>query len=114
MNCENLAWMNGQQAPTTSPGFFGRQAVRSLPVHTASISTNFIVGTSRNHSSSAQTIVTRMLDGELNSRVRRKPMKPVVFTGAGRSGISSWRTKTDEGVSLIRPCSGRSAIHRNS
>ena len=39
-----------------------------------------------NHSSSALTIVIRMLVGELNSRVRRKPIKPVVFTGAGRSG----------------------------
>ena len=49
-----------------------------------------------NHSSSALTMVIRMLVGELNSRVRRKPMKPVVFTGAGRSGTRSWRTKLDE------------------
>ena len=106
MNCENLAWMNGQQAPTTSPGFLGRQAVRSLPVQTASNSVNLSAGTTINHSSNAQTIVIRMLVGELNRRVRRKPMKPVVFTGAGRSGTRSWRTKMDEGVSLIRSCSG--------
>ena len=77
--------MNGQQAPTTSPGLFGRQAVRSVPVQTASTSRNLIVGTRMNHSSSALTMVIRMLVGELNSRVRRKPTKPVVFTGAGRS-----------------------------
>ena len=56
-----------------------------------------------NHSSSALTIVIRMLVGELNSRVRRKPTKPVVFIGAGRSATSSWRTKTDGVVSLITP-----------
>ena len=98
--------MKGQQAPTTSPGFLGRQAVRSVPVQTASTSRNLSVGTTINHSSSALTIVIRMLVGELNSRVRRKPTKPVVFTGAGRSGTRSWRTKLDEVVSLIRPCSG--------
>ena len=82
------------------------QAVRSVPVQTASTSRNLSAGTIMNHSSSALTIVIRMLVGELNSRVRRKPMKPVVFTGAGRSGTRSWRTKLDEVVSLIRPCSG--------
>ena len=85
--------MKGQQAPTTSPGFLGRQAVRSVPVQTASTSRNLSAGTMMNHSSSALTIVIRMLVGELNRRVRRKPMKPVVFTGAGRSGTRSWRTK---------------------
>ena len=92
MNWLNLAWMNGQHAPTTSFGLFARHAVRSLPVQTASISVNLIAGTRMNHNSSAQTIVIRMLVGVLNSRVRRKPMKPVVFTGAGRSGTSSGRT----------------------
>src|SRR4029078_13746897 len=101
MNCENLAWMNGQQAPTTSPGFFGRQAVRSLPVQTASISVNFSAGTRRNQSSKTLTMVIRMLVGELKRRVRRKPTKPVVFTGAGRSGTSAWRTNFDAGVSLL-------------
>ena len=80
--------------------------MRSVPVQTASTSTNLSAGTTMNHSSSALTIVIRMLVGELNSRVRRKPTKPVVFTGAGRSGTRSWRTKMDEVVSLIRPCSG--------
>ena len=80
--------------------------MRSVPVQTASTSRNFSAGTRMNHSSSALTIVIRMLVGELNRRVRRKPMKPVVFTGAGRSGTRSWRTKWDEVVSLIRPCSG--------
>ena len=68
--------------------------MRSVPVQTASISRNLTEGTTMNHSSSALTIVIRMLVGELNSRVRRKPTKPVVFTGAGRSGTRSWRTKT--------------------
>ena len=65
-----------------------------------------MAGTTMNHSSNALTMVIRMLVGELNSRVRRKPMKPVVFTGAGRSGTRSWRTKMDGVVSFIRPCSG--------
>src|SRR5882724_2103370 len=98
--------MNGQQAPTTSPAFLARQAVRSLPVQTASISTNLSAGTTVNHSSSALTIVIRILVGELNRRVRRKPTKPVVFTGAGRSATRSWRTKPDGVVSLITPYSG--------
>ncbi len=41
-----------------------------------------------NQSASALTIVIRMLVGELNSRVRRKPMKPVVLIGAERSAIN--------------------------
>ena len=93
MNWLNLAWMNGQHAPTVCPTFSARQALRSLPVQTASISTNLIAGTTMNHSSSALTIVIRMLVGELNSRVRRKPTKPVVLTGAGRSAISLSLTK---------------------
>jgi hypothetical protein len=59
-----------------------------------------------NHSSSALTMVIRTLVGELNRRVRRKPMKPVVFTGAARSGKRSWLTNMGEGVSLITPYSG--------
>ena len=98
--------MNGQQAPTTSLALLARQAVRSWPVQTASISTNLIAGTTMNHNSSALTIVIRMLVGELNRRVRRNPMKPVVFTGAARSGTRTWRTKTVGSVLLITPCSG--------
>jgi urocanate hydratase len=59
-----------------------------------------------NHKSNALTIVIRMLVGELSRRVRRKPTKPVVFTGAGRSATRSWRTKADGVVSLINPYSG--------
>src|SRR5437763_4648073 len=106
MNCGNFAWIKGQHAPITSAGFFGRQAVRSVPVQTASTSANFSAGTTMNHSSRALTIVIRMLVGELNRRVRRKPTKPVVFTGAGRSGTRSWRTKPDGAVTLITPYSG--------
>src|SRR3954470_4953018 len=101
MNWANLAWTNGQHAPTTSPAFLARQAVRSLPVQTASTSRNLSAGTTVNHSSSTLTIVIRILVGELNSRVRRKPTKPVVFTGAGRSATRSPRTNTDAVVSLI-------------
>ncbi len=88
MNWVNLAWMNGQQAPTVWPTFSVRQAVRSLPLQTASTKANFSAGTTMNHSNNALTIVIRMLVGELNSRVRRKPTKPVVLIGAGRSEIS--------------------------
>ena len=79
--------------------------VSTTPIgQTASTNANFTAGTTITHNSSRLTIVIRMLVGELNRRVRRKPMKPVVFTGAGRSGTRSWRTKCDV-VSLIRPCS---------
>src|SRR5881275_375629 len=98
--------MNGQHAPTTSPGFLGRHAVRSVPLQTASTSANLNAGTTMNHSNSALTIVIRMLVGELNRRVRRKPTKPEVFTGAGRSATRSCRTKPDGVVSLISPYSG--------
>jgi hypothetical protein len=33
-------------------------------------------------------------------------MKPVVFTGAGRSSRRSWRTKLGEAISLMRRDSG--------
>ena len=39
-----------------------------------------------NQSSSTLKTVSRMLVGELNSRVRRKPTKPVVLTGAATLG----------------------------
>ena len=54
-----------------------------------------------NQSSSALTTVIRMLVGELNRRVRRKPTKPVVLTGAGRSGTRSLRTKAVAMLSLM-------------
>src|SRR6195256_6595637 len=88
MNWLNLACTNGQQAPTACPTLSARQAVRSLPVQTASTSMNLSAGTTMNHSASALTIVIRMLVGELNNRVRRKPTKPVVLIGAGRSAIN--------------------------
>src|SRR6476661_4484063 len=106
MNWVNFAWTNGQQAPTTCPAFSARQAVRSLPVQTASTSRNLSAGTTVNHNSSALTMVIRILVGELNSRVRRKPTTPVVLTGAGRSATRSSRTNTDAVVSLINPYSG--------
>ncbi|MGY3359034.1 hypothetical protein ACVWZK_005697 [Bradyrhizobium sp. GM0.4] len=59
-----------------------------------------------NQSSKAPTIVSRMLVGELNRRVRTRPTKPVVFTGAGRSSRRSRRTKLDEVISLMRRDSG--------
>ena len=37
----------------------------------------------------------------------------VVFTGAGRSGTRSWRTKAEAVISVI-PCSGRFAIRKSS
>ena len=58
-----------------------------------------------NHSSNALTMVSRMLVGELNRRVRTKPTKPVVLhrRGALRSHVLA----DNEGcVSLMRSCSG--------
>src|SRR5215470_120520 len=99
MYCVNLAWTIGQQAPTGWPTASARQALRSAPCQTASIKRKRSAGTTVNQISSAPTIVSRILVGELNRRVRRKPMKPVVFTGAGFSGTSSLRTNT---MSLMR------------
>ena len=84
----------------------GAVAARSTPRRPAGISR---VGTTVKYSSSAPRMVSRMLVGELNSRVRTSPTKPVVFTGAGRCGTSS-SARTKAGViepsSLMRPCSG--------
>src|SRR6202790_1252823 len=101
MNWLNFACTNGQHAPTACPAFSARQALRSLPLQTASTSRNLSAGTTTNQSSSALVIVIRMLVGELNSLVRRKPTKPVVFTGAGRSGTRSRRTNEDVVISLV-------------
>ena len=89
MNWLNFAVTNGQQAPTERPTVSDKTGVRSLPVHTASTSRNWTAGTIVNHNSSAPRMVISILVGVLNKRVRRKPMKPVVFTGAGRSGTRS-------------------------
>src|SRR6266403_1360164 len=112
MNWLNLACTKGQHAPTVCPAVSERHAVRSLPVQTASTSRNFTAGTTVNQSKRMLTMVSRMLVGELNRRVRRKPIKPVVLIGAARSGTSSSRTKgEDEAVmSLINPGSGQAAI----
>ena len=77
-----------------------------MPVQTASTRRNLTEGTRMNHSSSALTIVSRILVGELNRRVRRKPTKPVVLTGAARSGTSSWRMKDEPAISLMLRDSG--------
>ncbi|MCD0421769.1 hypothetical protein LOC51_31525 [Rubrivivax sp. JA1024] len=108
MNCENLACTNGQQAPTGWPALSARQSVRFEPVHTASTNRNFTVGTTVKYSSSAPTIVSRMLVGELNSLCRISPITPGRFTGGGRCGTISPRTNTGvtDPSSLMRPCSG--------
>src|SRR6476660_10589015 len=105
MNWLNLACTKGQHAPTVCPAVSDRHAVRSLPGQTASTSRNFTAGTTVNHSSRMLTMVSRMLVGELNRRVRRKPIKPVVLIGAVRSGTSSWRTKGEDetAISLMHP-----------
>src|SRR6202051_4447403 len=116
MNWLNLARTKGQHAPTVCPTVSERHAVRSLPVQTASTSRNFSAGTTVNHSKRMLTMVSRMLVGELNRRVRRKPTKPVVLTGGARSGTRSGRTKDedDAAISLINPGSGQAAIRRSS
>ena len=67
-----------------------------------------------NQTKSAPSTVKRMLVGELNSRVRRNPMKPVVLIGAGRSETSASRTKDEAAMSLMLQGSGRDAIRRHS
>src|SRR5665213_4592802 len=108
MNWLNFAAINGQHAPTGCPTFSARHALRSAPCHTASTTRNFSAGTTVNQISSALKMVIRILVGELIRRVRRKPTKPVVLTGAARSGTSSFRTKDgDEAArSLMRRGSG--------
>src|SRR6266851_850209 len=65
-------------------------------------------------SSNSPRIVSRMLVGEFNRRVRTKPMKPVVFTGAARSGTRSCRTKDDAVMSVMPQGSVGSASLRCS
>jgi len=61
---------------------FGETCVRSLPLQTDIDQQELDCGNQDEHSSMRSRSVIKMLVGELNSRVRRKPMKPSSFTGA--------------------------------
>ena len=85
--------MKAQQAPTGCPTMSARQALRSVPLHTASTKRNWIVG-GRNVSSSAATAtVSAMLAGDENRFARAQASGPRIAAG-GRAGATiSVRTK---------------------
>src|SRR5690242_20836902 len=92
MNWLILADTNGQQAPTVRPTLSERQASRSLPVHTASITMNL---RSEEHTSELQShvnLVCRLLLEKKKANVRR--------TAAGWTG-RTWRRPW---CSRIRGC----------
>ncbi len=98
--------MKGQHAPTTSPGLFGKQAVRSVPVQTASTSTNFSAGTSD------EPQQQRADDGDqdVGRRIEQTRAQEADEAGGlhrrGPLGHEILADEKDEVVSLIRPCSG--------
>ena len=70
MNWANLAFMNGQQAPTSRPTVSERQSTRLDPVQTASTNRNFIVGHTSATMMTMLTSVSAVLNGPSNSRAR--------------------------------------------
>ncbi len=70
MNWVNLAFMNGQQAPTSRPTVSARQSTRLDPVQTASMNRNFTVGHASATTMTMLTSVSAALNGPSNSRAR--------------------------------------------
>src|SRR5262252_1195059 len=70
MNWVNLAFMNGQQAPTSRPTVSERQSRRLDPVQTASMNRNFTVGHTSATMMMMLTSVRAVLNGPSNSRAR--------------------------------------------
>src|SRR5690242_21085118 len=78
MNWLILADTNGQQAPTVRPTLSERQASRSLPVHTASITMNL---RSEEHTSELQShvnLVCRLLLEKKKTNIKNHILDPVL------------------------------------
>src|SRR5262252_2261364 len=90
MNWANLAFMNGQQAPTARPTVSERQSRRLDPVQTASMNRNFTVGHTSATMMMMLTSVRAVLNGPSNSRARVRAVAAALAAGGG-SGSSTAR-----------------------
>ncbi len=91
MNWPNLAWMNGQQAPTSRPNVSGRQSTRLDPFQTASMKRNFTLGHTSATMMAALMMVRTVLNTPSNSRARINPSAPWLATGGGSGSVSARR-----------------------
>ena len=83
MNWANLAFMNGQQAPTSRPTVSERQSRRLDPVQTASMNRNFTVGHASATMMTMLTSVSAVLNGPSNSRARVRAGAALAGGGSG-------------------------------
>ncbi len=79
---------NGQHAPISRCCTDSRQASRSAPVHTASISRNLTRSGTIQANSSAISIVSAMLNGDEKRFSRSQPRAPVIAIGGGCGAIA--------------------------
>src|SRR5262245_22039962 len=116
MNCRNLAYTNGQQAPTGRPSVSARQSLRLEPDHTASTSRKRTAGGTSNSTSSRPSSVSTVLSTLPNRRHRRKPSTPCVPKGGGSGAISSRRTKAVSitASAFAQPYAGVVPVHQHA
>src|SRR5262245_31058560 len=84
---------NGQQAPISRCWTVHRQASRSLPFHTASITRNLTNSLVAQASSSTINTVSTILNGVDSRLARSHPSAPVIAAGGTRGAIVARRTK---------------------
>src|SRR4029079_13558409 len=84
---------NGQQAPISRCCTVQRQASRSWPLHTASITRNRTISGIAQASSRAISTVSAILNGVDSRLARKQPSAPLISAGGGRGAIVARRTK---------------------
>ena len=93
MKYGNRSQTNGQQAPTSRCWTVQRQASRSPPLHTASITRNLTISGIAQASSRTISTVSAILNGVDSRLARSQPIAPVIAAGGGRGAIVARRTK---------------------
>src|SRR5512144_2203629 len=93
MKYGNRSQTNGQQAPISRCWTVQRQASRSLPLHTASITKNRTISGIAQASSSTISTVSAILNGVDKKLARNQASAPVTSAGGGRGPIVARRTK---------------------
>src|SRR3569623_365785 len=84
---------NGQQAPIGRFCTLSRQALRSVPVHTASKNTKRSRSGMIHSASSTIRRVRTILNGDENRFSRTQPIGPDIEAGGGCCSSVCWRTK---------------------
>src|SRR4029079_18495262 len=93
MKYGNRSRTNGQQAPISRCWTVQRQASRSFPLHTASITKNRTISGTAQASSSTISTVSAMLNGVDRRFARNQAIGPVIAAGGGCGSIVARRTK---------------------